>query len=260
LTQSLPNNEDARFEALQLAMHAFGLSKTQLRLKAERQVDPASYLELVRRRAAGEPLQYLLGQWEFFGLNFAVGPGVLIPRPETEMLVELAIEHLQDFEAPTVLDLCAGTGCVGLSVAHHCPNAQIYLLELSGEALPYLTQNAANYPSANVIQGDMLHAQCSMLNAQLILSNPPYVPTKEISGLSKEVQQEPKMALDGGEDGLKFYRAIAEIWRPRLMPGGVLGMECGEGQADDIARLFAGDQIEILRDFNDIRRVVIVRC
>ena len=252
--------EDARFDALQLAVYAFGLSKTQLRLEAEHTVDPIAYFELVQRRAAGEPLQYLLGCWEFFGLEYAVGPGVLIPRPETEILVELALKHLQNFDSPTVLDLCAGTGCVGLSVAHHCPKARVYLLELSDEAMPYLTQNAGKYPNAHVVRGDILNEQCTRNNVQFILCNPPYIPSSELSGLSKEIQQEPSMALDGGEDGLQFYKALAEIWRPKLAPGGMLAMECGEGQAKDIAALFAGCQSEILRDFNHIQRVVLVRC
>jgi len=257
----LLKGDDARFDTLQLAAHAFGMSTTRLRLEADRLIDPTAYEALTRRRAAGEPLQYLLGQWEFYGLDFLVGPGALIPRPETEMLVELAIQYLQAFEAPIVLDLCAGTGCVGLSVARHCPGAQVCLLELSEEAMPYLTRNAASYPNAKIIKANILdNSQFSILNSQLILSNPPYIPTREIAGLSKEVRQEPKMALDGGGDGLRFYRAIAEIWRPRLAPGGMLAMECGEGQADSVAALFPGDQVEILRDFSDIQRVILVRC
>ena len=259
------NNSDARFDALLLAEHAFGLSKTELRLHAERTVDPAEYEALVCRRAAGEPLQYLLGEWEFFGLPFAVGPGVLIPRPETEQLVELALDYLKNCDAaePVVFDLCAGTGCIGLSVAHHCPNAQVYLLEFSSYAMPYLTQNAEKYPNAHVVQGDIFapHGLLSTLHAHVILSNPPYIPTEEIAGLSVEVRNEPSLALDGGEDGLRFYRALADIWRQRLVPGGMLAMECGEGQARDIAALFAENAgcAEILRDFNQIERVVVIQ-
>ena len=262
------NNSDARFDALLLAEHAFGLSKTELRLQAERMVDPAEYEALVCRRAAGEPLQYLLGEWEFFGLPFAVGPGVLIPRPETEMLVERALDFLKNCDAaePVVFDLCAGTGCIGLSVAHHCPNAQVYLLERSNEAMPYLTQNAAKYSNAHVVQGDLFEPDgtpngvISTLSVHVILSNPPYIATGELAGLSIEVQNEPSLALDGGADGLRFYRVLAEIWQQRLMPGGMLAMECGEGQARDIAALFAKNagRAEILQDFNQIERVVTI--
>ena len=255
---------DARFDALLLAEHAFGLSKTELRLQAERMVDPAEYEALVCRRAAGEPLQYLLGEWEFFGLPFAVGPGVLIPRPETELLVEQALAHLKHCEAnkPIVFDLCAGSGCIGLSVAHHCPNAQVYLLEHSDEAMLFLTQNAARYANAYVVQGDIFEPNgvISKLSAHLILSNPPYIPTAEIVGLSVEVRNEPSLALDGGGDGLRFYRALAEIWRQRLAPNGLFAMECGEGQARDIAALFKENDghAEILRDFNQIERIVVI--
>ena len=258
------SSSDARFDALLLAEYAFGMSKTELRLQTERMVDPAEYEALVCRRAAGEPLQYLLGEWEFFGLPFAVGPGVLIPRPETELLVELALDFLKncDAETPVVFDLCAGTGCIGLSVAHRCPNAQVYLLERSDDAMPYLTKNAARYQNAHVLQGDVfaLNAPLSTLYAHVILSNPPYIPTKEIADLSMEVRNEPSLALDGGADGLRFYRALADIWRQRLVPGGVLAVECGEGQAREIAALLMenGDYAEILRDFNQIERVVTI--
>jgi len=257
--QSRLNNSDARFDAMELAAHAFGLTKTQLRLQAGRLVDPTAYGALVRRRAAGEPLQYLLGQWEFFGLPFAVGPGVLIPRPETELLVTLALDFLRGQPEPAVLDLCAGTGCVGLSIARHCPNARVYLLELSGEAMPYLTQNAAGVPNAHVARDDIFRPKRMDYQAQVILCNPPYIPTGELAGLSEEVRREPAMALDGGADGLRFYRALAEIWRSRVVPGGMLAVECGEGQAEDIAALFAG-RTEILRDFQDIARIVAVHC
>jgi len=264
--EKLSRSSDARFDALLLAEHAFGMSKTELRLHAERMVDPAEYEALVCRRAAGEPLQYLLGQWEFFGLPFAVGPGALIPRPETELLVELALDCLNgcDADKPIVFDLCAGTGCIGLSVAHHCPTAQVYLLERSDDAMPYLTKNAAKFPNAHVVQGDIFdqNSPLSTRRAHVILSNPPYIPTAEIAGLSREVRSEPSLALDGGADGLLFYRALADIWRRRLVPGGVLAMECGEGQAQDIAALFAGtgDRAEMLRDFNQIERVVAIHA
>jgi release factor glutamine methyltransferase len=251
--------EDARFDALCLAEHAFGLSKTQLRLQGEQLVDATQYNALVRRRRAGEPLQYLLGQWEFFGLPFAVGPGVLIPRPETELLVDFALQFLAPDSDAIVYDLCAGSGCVGLSVAHYRPSAQINLLELSGEALPYLKQNAVAYQNATILQVDIEQVQNLNLNCQLILANPPYIITGEIDSLSREVRHEPRMALDGGADGLRFYRVLAERWWPVLALGGAMAMECGEGQAAEIAHLFAGAHVESLSDFNGIERIVVAR-
>jgi len=253
------------FDALCLAEKAFGLRKTELRLRSEQQIDPTVYFALTERRRAGEPLQYILGEWEFYGLTFSVGPGVLIPRPETEMLVAIAVEYLSDIPGgpqatPTVFDLCAGSGCVGFALAHHCPNAKVYLIELSEKALPYLRRNAASYPNAEIISADILNCQLSNIKCQLILSNPPYVKSDEISALSAEVRQEPRMALDGGADGLGFYRVLAEKWLPSLAPGGLLACECGEGQAGAIAAMFAPYSTEILKDFNGIERVVTARA
>jgi len=249
------------FDALCLAEKAFALSKTDLRLHADKPIDPAEFFALVDRRAAGEPLQYILGEWEFYGLRFAVGPGVLIPRPETELLVDIALNEqcTMNNEQCTIVDLCAGSGCVGLSIAHHRPNAKVYLIELSGEALPYLRQNAKPYKNAEVIAADIVHCALSIVNCQLILTNPPYVKSGEIAGLSAEVRREPRMALDGGADGLRFYRALKEKWLPMLAPGGLLACECGEGQAGEIAAMFAPYATRIVKDFNGIERVVIAR-
>jgi len=238
------------FDTLCLAEHAFNLDKTQLRLRAEQAIDPTAYFSLVARRAAGEPLQYILGQWEFYGLPFAVGPGVLIPRPETEMLVDLALQR----KPSNVIDLCAGTGCVGLSIAHHLPSTQVHLVELSATALPYLKQNAAKHHNATVYHADAFDAECLMLHADLVVSNPPYIATHELAGLQTEVQHEPRMALDGGADGLDFYRKLAEHWLPRC---DMLAVECGNGQAEDIVKLFGGG--EVLQDFNGIGRIVLAK-
>ena len=256
--------DNARFDVLCLAEKAFGLNRIDLFLCSHEPTDPTDFFALVDRRASGEPLQYILGEWEFYGLRFAVGPGVLIPRPETEMLVEVALDFLRVIPGgknatPTVLEPCAGSGCVGLSVAHHCPNAHVYLVELSKEALPYLRENARSYPNAEVIEADVLNSAFSIQHSALILANPPYVRTDELAALSEEVRCEPRMALDGGADGLRFYRALAEKWLPRLDPGGLLACECGEGQAGDIAAMFAPYATSILKDFNGIERVVIAK-
>ncbi|MCL2446077.1 MAG: peptide chain release factor N(5)-glutamine methyltransferase [Oscillospiraceae bacterium] len=254
-TNLQPSN-DARFDALLLAEHTFKLDKTQLHLQANMLVDPTHYFNLVARRAAGEPLQYILGSWEFYGLPFAVGLGVLIPRPETEMLVELALRNAQCMlnAELTIVDLCAGSGCIGLSIAHHLPHAQVHLVELSDAALPYLKQNAARYPNATVHHDDIFNYASSIAHCALVVSNPPYIATHELASLQAEVQHEPAMALDGGADGLDFYRKLAEIWLPRC---DVLAVECGDGQAEDIVQLFGGG--EILQDFNGIGRVVVAK-
>ncbi len=253
-------SEDARFDVLCLAQAAFALNRTELRLRGDKTVEPEGFFALVQRRAAGEPLQYILGEWEFFGLRFAVGQGVLIPRPETELLAQTALEYLRGCARALVYDLCAGSGCVGLSVAHYCPQAQVKLLELSEEAMPYLRKNAAAYPNAEVVKADVLNFPTAGISCQVILANPPYVATEEIDSLSTEVRHEPRMALDGGADGLDFYRVLAEKWLPRLEKDGILACECGENQAMAVAALFAPCKTEILRDLQGIERVVIAKC
>ncbi len=215
------------------------------------------------RRAAGEPLQYILGTWDFLSLTLEVGQGVLIPRPETELLCELAAARLAALnrEHPLVLDLCAGSGCVGLGVASLCPSVTVTALEKSPEALAYLRRNVERYPafSVTVCEADVLcDAARFPQTVDAILSNPPYIPTAELPTLQREVQHEPQMALDGG-DGLVFYRAIASQWVPRLRSGGFVAVEVGAGQASDVCGLFrsAGlSNVTAHPDFAGILRVV----
>ena len=215
------------------------------------------------RRAAGEPLQYLLGTWDFLGLTLDVGEGVLVPRPETESVCELSAECLQSFPNKNVYDLCAGSGCVGLGVASLCPSAKVTAIELSEKAFAYLERNIARYPAyqvaatrANVLTeydrfGEPIDA---------ILSNPPYIPTRDLNSLQREVQHEPRMALDGDEDGYRFYRAIAEHWLPKLSWDGFVAVEVGIGQAQTVAELFRRHGMThttVYPDFSGIDRVVI---
>ena len=171
---------------------------------------------LLKRRLSGEPLQYLCGSWDFLDSTFVVGEGVLIPRPETEELVLLALERMKELPSPTVYDLCAGSGCIGLSVKRRRSDANVYLFELSDDALRYCNENRCALGFAQtvpLIQADVLRgyaAVSSLPVPDVILSNPPYIATAELPTLQREVQNEPAMALDGGEDGLVFYRAIAE--------------------------------------------------
>jgi release factor glutamine methyltransferase len=264
--QSLLNGVDARFDTLCLAQKVFALDATQLRLRWHESCTPAQTAELQKlalRRAAGEPLQYILGEWEFFGLPFFVGEGVLIPRPETELLVTQGLQYLERYPQATVLDLCAGSGCIGLCLAARCPGATVYLAETQQDALLWLHKNAQRYAGASThiktwdaLQKPSLPPQ----SMDVILTNPPYIPTRELPGLQTEVQREPGAALDGGADGLLFYRSIAENWLPLLRPGGLLAIECGDGQAPEIAQLFTqARQLHILHDATGIARVVVIR-
>lgn len=260
--------EDYRFDALCLMQKHFNAGRSELALNGEAAVDAKAYeafLQDVSRRAGGFPLQYILGEWEFMGLPFSVGEGVLIPRPDTETLVEAGLECLKGVERPVVADLCAGSGCVGISIAHFCPNADVRLIEISEKAAGHLTENIRRNAAHNarLISGDILKgakAFCGLPRFNLILSNPPYIPTGDLSGLQKEVHAEPTLALDGGDDGLIFYRAIAGLWSEQLLPGGVTAVECGINQASAVKAIFEECGLCSVRTVNDlcgIQRVVI---
>lgn len=217
------------------------------------------------QRAAGRPLQYILGQWDFLTLTLGVGEGVLIPRPDTELLCEVAAQHLRGKSAPRVLDLCAGSGCVGLGVASLHPDAVVTEVELSDAALGYLKQNVSRYPqyAVTVRQADVLTDYAAFDGSyDAILSNPPYIPTAHLPTLQREVRHEPQMALDGDGDGLKFYRTIVEHWCEKLSPDGFCAVEVGVGQAEDVAALFVAQGLEntaIFTDLAGIPRVVLAR-
>lgn len=220
-------------------------------------------LNAAKRRASGEPLQYLLGTWDFLDLTLEVGEGVLIPRPETELLCQLTAECLQDLPHKNVYDLCAGSGCVALGVASFCPSAKITAVELSKEAFTYLKRNVARYPAHQIraVQANVLTEYNRFPEPiDAIVSNPPYIPTNDLDGLQREVQHEPRMALDGDEDGYRFYRAIAEHWLPKLSADGFVAVEVGIGQAQMVAELFRRHGMThttVYPDFAGIDRVVI---
>lgn len=258
--------EDAGTDAFLLMEKATGLTRTDYPLKKDQPYPPqerAEYLALLRRRAAGEPVQYLLGEWDFMGLTFAVGPGVLIPRPETELLAETAIACLQGRQKPRVLELCGGSGCIAIAVAKALPQAEITVLELSGDAMSYLQKNIARHGVKNVtaVQGDALSPPQTIAGRyDAILSNPPYIARSELPTLQREVRREPAMALDGGADGLDFYRGFNGIYPKMLTDGGLLLYEIGEEQGDAVAALLreAGlERVSVLRDLYGLPRDVL---
>lgn len=258
--------EDAGTDAFLLMEKATGLTRTNYPLKKDQPYPPqerAEYLALLRRRAAGEPVQYLLGEWDFMGLTFSVGPGVLIPRPETELLAETAIACLRGRQKPRVLELCGGSGCIAIAVAKTLPQAEITVLELSGDAMSYLQKNIARHGVKNVtaVQGDALSPPRTIAGRyDAILSNPPYIARSELPTLQREVRQEPAMALDGGADGLDFYRGFNGIYPKMLTDGGLLLYEIGEEQGDAVAALLreAGlERVSVLRDLCGLPRDVL---
>jgi len=221
--------------------------------------------EMVRRRCEGEPLAYVLGQWPFRELTLEVGPHVLIPRQETEILVQLAVDRLQEYDGPTrVLDLCSGSGCVGLSIAAEVPTARVVLMEASDLALDVCRRNVRrNRLSIRAVhmKGDALAEPKPNLGLfDVLVCNPPYIPTGDIPGLDASVRDyEPHMALDGGPDGLDFYRAIARFWREALSKSGRLYFEVGMGQADAVLRIMRAEgfgDIQVIPDTLQVPRVV----
>ncbi len=216
------------------------------------------------KRLSGYPLQYILGKWDFYDMSFSVGEGVLIPRPETEILVDYALSEYSDDDSPVILDICSGTGCIGITLAKHLPKAGVYLIEKESKALSYIEKNIKKYKLSNVkvIKGDIFDFDFSLLpeRVDLIVSNPPYVPASEIDTLADELSFEPRSALDGGEDGLDFYRAFSENWTD-IVKGGYMAFECAEDQAHKIVEIFRGKYTDskVLRDLNNIDRIVVFR-
>ena len=231
---------DARFDAVQLYKFVTGRDP---RLDNGPTPDEASSLRVLgERRAAREPLQYLLGEWDFMDFTLKVGRGVLCPRADSEVVCEAAIELLKDAEAPVVYDLCAGTGCLGLGIARHLPGAAVTCVEKSADAWPYLTANVAG-TGVQAVQGDILTYYNGLPSggADLIISNPPYLTAEEMAHLMPETAREPAMALDGGADGLDFYRLLTAHYRDALRPGGWLVLEIGCTQAADVLALGAAN-------------------
>lgn len=262
--------EDACFDARELLLHAAGMSRTDYILHASDPAAPAAerqYNKWIARRAAGEPLQYLLGEWEFYGLTLSVGEGVLIPRPETEQICDIALQRMKPLQEKLgrpleVLDLCAGTGCIGLAISSFFPACHVTFLEKSPQAFHYLRENIlrTNQKDCTAVRGDLMNgfASFSFPRPDVLVSNPPYVANSEMESLSNEVRSEPEMALRGGSDGLDFYRAIADDWLPAVNPGGLCLAECGDGQSEAVSRLLAvhASNTKVWNDFNGIGRII----
>ena len=212
----------------------------------------------------GEPLAYIIGEWDFYGLTFKVDRSVLIPRSDTERLCELVIEQAKERVSPRILDLCCGSGCIGIAAAHTVEDARVTAIDLSDGALHITRENARDLGVSSrllTMKADVMHAPPRGLGQfDIIVSNPPYVTEDEMQMLDRSVADfEPHEALYGGEDGLDFYRAICEKWTAALVPGGRLYFEVGIGQADSVLRLMRAQgfgDIQVVKDHNDIPRVV----
>ena len=245
---------------------AGGIEDASLEAKwiAEDTETPAQAEEIAKRRAKHEPLQYLLGAWEFYGLKFAVGGGVLIPRADTETLVDAVLSRVKSIKQPRIADLCTGSACIALALAAHLPAAEITGIELNSPAMAYAQKNRTLHHAENVqlLQADVLDPQtaAAFSGLDVIVSNPPYLTAEDMAHLQEEVRYEPAAALDGGEDGLHFYREITKIWRGALKNGGLLAFEIGCTQAEAVTAILTGNGftgIETVKDLCGNDRAVL---
>lgn len=252
---------DPRADAEWMICEKTGLRRSHLRLAGHKALGASQEAEMegwLARRCEREPLQYIFGHTPFWKLDILCDRRALIPRPETEYMVEMAVSA-----APRgrmrALDLCCGTGAIGLSVKHACPWAEVTLSDISADALALAQENAERlHLKAEFCRGDLFEP-LSGRQFEMILCNPPYLTAEDMGMLQAEVAREPENALDGGSDGLDFYRRIAEEMGTYLMPGGQAWFELGMGQAQDVARLMAHlGKTEIVRDLSGIERFVTV--
>lgn len=256
--------ENYAFEAKELFCKAFGREPVYFDMDSYADDDKCRLLEtLINRRISGEPLQYILEEWEFYSLPIKVGKGVLIPRQDTETLIDTAIEFYKDISSAAVIDLCSGSGCIGLALEKNLNIKKLVLVEKSQDALKYLKENVKlNNSRAEIIEGDVLDESVvqKLPNADLIVSNPPYLSGKDMMNLQKEVNFEPETALFGGYDGLDFYRKIARLYKSKLNTGGYLMFEIGINQESDVSDILIVNgykNVRVKKDLCGVNRVVI---
>jgi release factor glutamine methyltransferase len=267
LTQAMETGgvEDPATEAALLLEHVFGVSYATLMTEPHRTYTSPSLDTALARRLEHEPLQYILGKWDFFGCRFTVNEHCLIPRPDTEILVETALKVLP--RGAKIADLCTGSGCIAVALLHSRPDMTAHALELYPETLKLAVRNAEDNGVAarfSPVEADLLRDGMEKLTPHApydaILSNPPYIPTAVIQGLSPEVHREPRAALDGGEDGLTFYRAILKNYAGLVRPGGQILLEIGYDQADALRALahtyLPTASVRVLQDLGGNDRVV----
>lgn len=256
--------EDYVFEAKQIIKHITGFSNSEILMNYTNQLtefQSNNLTAIIKQRAIRYPLQYIFGEWAFYGREFYVGPGVLVPRADTETLVDVCLKYLENTENPAALDLCAGSGCIGITLALEKAGVTVTLVEKFPEAARYAERNIKRLGADNVtlICGDVLKGEANDKNYDLIVSNPPYIPKNDMETVSPEVHYEPETALLGGEDGLDFYRAIIAEYKKALKVGGMLAFEVGAGEAAAAQRLLenAGfKEINNAKDLSGISRAV----
>lgn len=253
--------EDAISKARRLLTYTIDVEKEYLIINNEQELSDENvkrYGMNIERLIEGEPIQYIIGKQEFMGIEFNVNKNVLIPQPDTEILVEKAIEIIKTYKAPKILDLCTGSGAIAISIKKYVPEAKVFASDVSKKALEVAKtndrENKITFIHSNLFEN-------IQEKFDVIISNPPYIKTEEIGTLSKEVQNEPKLALDGGQDGLEFYRKIIEQAYKYLTPNGSLCLEIGEDQKHTVANIINESgkykKIKAYKDLENRDRVLI---
>lgn len=259
------NIENSKFEAQSLLQKAFSLDRVGFIMHKTDKADENcshNFLKFIEKRILGEPLQYILGEWSFMGFDFKVGRGVLIPRDDTEVVVNLCIDFLENRTDKKAVDLCSGSGAIAVAL-DKISGAKVTAVEIDETAFSYLETNVKeNNSSVKPVMADALEICETFADGELdlIVSNPPYIKSADIETLQKEVRLEPRLALDGGEDGCDFYREIVSRWSRKLKKGGALAFELGENQADAVKALMAEQgfsDFKISLDFGGVQRAII---
>lgn len=259
--------ESPRLEAEILLAHALGSDRIRLIVDSQRPLAPdelGRFRELIKRRRSGEPIAYILARREFFGLSFRVDRRALIPRPDSEALVEVALERTRSrYMYGRMLDLCTGSGCIAIAFAKQRPTWQVTALDASADAVDLAIENATRLGVAHAVRfgvGDLTAPLGANERFELVTANPPYIPTGELAGLDPGIRDfEPRAALDGGEDGLTVVRRLIAEAAPRLEPDGVLAIEVHFDQADRVSELLEKADlvaIERRKDYGGHERVV----
>lgn len=259
------NIESAESDCCEILKKVLSLDRIGLITHQNDPISDKSYndiMSMLNRRINGEPIQYIIGSWSFLGREYFVGEGVLIPRDDTEVVLEKAFDFMNANKCKNALDLCSGSGIIAVSVKLKYKDCSVFAVEKSKQAFKYLIKNAKKNDAE-------IHSVCADLKDcaeefdndffDIIISNPPYIKTEDIKKLQKEISFEPKLALDGGNDGMYFYRNIIDLYTKKLKSGGMLAFEIGEDQADSLSKLLMLNgyrNIEIFKDIQGLDRAV----
>ena len=256
--------EDYVFESREIIKHITGLNSTQFLANFNRALSKYqenNLIAIVHQREVRYPLQYIFGEWDFYGRSYYVGPGVLVPRADTETVIDTALEFLKQRENPQVLDLCCGSGCIGITIAKEIPTAKVTMVEKYEEALRYAEKNIVRNEAFNAValQGDVFHKTACDKEYDLIVSNPPYISQEEMKITSPETKFEPETALLAEDGGLEFYKAITENYKNALKTGGMICFEIGFSQAESVKQILEKAEfcdVKVAKDLNENNRVV----